>query len=102
VLVERFLPGSDYRLLVVGERLVAAARREPPLVIGDGKHTVRQLVDKVNAAVKKTVELPDVRKRIEDTGSLLVLNTPEEFAAQIRAEYDVYKKVVQTQKLTLE
>ena len=49
VLVERFLPGSDYRLLVVGERLVAAARREPPLVIGDGKHTVRQLVDKVNA-----------------------------------------------------
>ena len=49
MLVERFLPGSDYRLLVVGERLVAAARREPPLVIGDGKHTVRQLVDKVNA-----------------------------------------------------
>ncbi len=49
VLVERFLPGSDYRLLVVGDRLVAAARREPPLVIGDGKHTVRQLVDKVNA-----------------------------------------------------
>ncbi len=49
VLVERYLPGSDYRLLVVGDRLVAAARREPPLVIGDGKHTVRQLVDKVNA-----------------------------------------------------
>ena len=49
VLVERYLPGSDYRLLVVGDRLVAAARREPPMVIGDGKHTVRQLVDKVNA-----------------------------------------------------
>ncbi len=49
VLIERFLPGSDYRLLVVGDRLVAAARREPPLVIGDGQHTVKQLVDKVNA-----------------------------------------------------
>jgi cyanophycin synthetase len=49
VLVERYLPGSDHRLLVVGSRLVAAARREPPLVIGDGKHTVRQLVDQVNA-----------------------------------------------------
>jgi cyanophycin synthetase len=49
VLVERYLPGSDYRLLVVGDRLVAAARREPPMVIGDGRHTVRQLVDKVNA-----------------------------------------------------
>ncbi|MDI9232345.1 cyanophycin synthetase [Limnohabitans lacus] len=49
VLVEKFLPGHDYRLLVVGNKLVAAARREPPLVVGDGKHTVRQLVDQVNA-----------------------------------------------------
>jgi tripartite-type tricarboxylate transporter receptor subunit TctC len=60
------------------------------------------VVDKVAAAVKKTAELPDVRKRIEDTGSVMILNTPEQFAAQIRAEYDVYKKVVETQKLTLE
>jgi cyanophycin synthetase len=43
------LPGSDYRLLVVGNKLVAAARREPPLVVGDGIHTVKELVDKVNA-----------------------------------------------------
>ena len=49
IMVERFLPGSDYRLLVVGDKMVAAARREPPLVVGDGKSTVRQLVDKVNA-----------------------------------------------------
>ena len=49
VMVEKFLPGSDYRLLVVGHKLVAAARREPPLVVGDGVHTVRQLVDQVNA-----------------------------------------------------
>jgi cyanophycin synthetase len=39
---------SDFRLLVVGNKLVAAARREPPLVIGDGVQTVRQLVDQVN------------------------------------------------------
>ena len=49
VMVERYLPGSDYRLLVVGDKLVAAARREPPLVTGDGKHTVKQLVEIVNA-----------------------------------------------------
>lgn len=49
VLVERFLPGHDYRMLVVGDKLVAAARREPPLVIGDGVQTVRQLVDQVNS-----------------------------------------------------
>ncbi|MBH9551450.1 cyanophycin synthetase [Inhella gelatinilytica] len=48
VMVEKFLPGADYRLLVVGNQLVAAARRDPPQVSGDGVHTVRQLVDEVN------------------------------------------------------
>jgi len=62
----------------------------------------KDVVDKVHAAVKRTAELPEVQKRIADTGSLLVLNTPAEFAAQIRAEFDVYKKVVEQQKLTLD
>ncbi|NML13571.1 cyanophycin synthetase [Azohydromonas caseinilytica] len=53
VLVEKYLPGCDYRLLVVGERLVAAARRDPPQVIGDGRHTVRELVEQVNADPKR-------------------------------------------------
>jgi tripartite-type tricarboxylate transporter receptor subunit TctC len=62
----------------------------------------KDVIDKVAAAVKKTAELPDVRKRIEDTGSLMVLNTPEQFAAQISAEFEVYKKVVADQKLKLD
>ncbi|MFM7848258.1 MAG: tripartite tricarboxylate transporter substrate binding protein BugE [Rubrivivax sp.] len=62
----------------------------------------KEVVDKVSAAVRATVALPDVKKRIEDTGSLIVANSPEEFAAQIRAEFDVYKRVVAQQKLTLE
>ncbi len=62
----------------------------------------KDIVDKVNAAVKKTLEDPNVKRRIEETGSLIVANTPEQFAAQIVAEYDVYKKVVLAQKLTLE
>jgi tripartite-type tricarboxylate transporter receptor subunit TctC len=62
----------------------------------------RDIVDKIAAAIRKTAELPDVKKRIEDTGSLLILNTPEQFTAQIAAEYEVYKKVVVQQKLTLE
>lgn len=49
VMVEKYMPGSDFRLLVVGNQLVAAARREPPLVIGDGVHTVQALVDQVNS-----------------------------------------------------
>ena len=48
VLVERFVPGHDFRMLVVGNQLVAAARREPPHVLGDGVHTVRELVNQVN------------------------------------------------------
>lgn len=48
VLVERFIPGSDFRLLVVGDQLVAAARREPPIVIGDGVQSVRALVAHIN------------------------------------------------------
>jgi cyanophycin synthetase len=53
VMVEKFLPGSDFRLLVVGDRVVAASRRDPPHVIGDGEHTVRELVDLVNADPKR-------------------------------------------------
>ena len=48
VMVEAQLLGGDHRLLVVGERLVAAARREPPTVIGDGQRSVRALVDEIN------------------------------------------------------
>ncbi|GAB2736583.1 cyanophycin synthetase [Melaminivora jejuensis] len=48
IMVERFLPGHDFRLLVVGSQMVAAARRDPPQVLGDGQHTVRELVDSVN------------------------------------------------------
>jgi len=62
----------------------------------------KEIVDKLSAAVKEVVARPDVKKRIADTGSLLVLNTPAEFAEQIAAEYAVYKKVVEQQKLKLD
>jgi tripartite-type tricarboxylate transporter receptor subunit TctC len=62
----------------------------------------KDIVDKINAGVRKALEDPAVRKRIEDTGSLIVANTPEQFAGQIKAEFDVYKRVVNEQKLTLD
>ena len=49
VLVERYIPGHDYRMLVIGNKLIAAARREPPTVIGDGVRSVRELVELVNS-----------------------------------------------------
>lgn len=48
ILVERYLPGHDYRVLVIGDKMVACARRDPPQVVGDGVHTVRELVERVN------------------------------------------------------
>ena len=62
----------------------------------------KDIVDKIGSAVRKTLEDPVVKKRIEDTGSLIVANTPEQFTAQIAAEFAVYKKVVDLQKLKLD
>jgi len=62
----------------------------------------KDVVDKVSAATLQALQDPAVRKRIEDTGSLIVGNTPEQFAAQIKAEYEVYKKVVDSAGLRLE
>jgi cyanophycin synthetase len=50
VIVERFIRGSEHRLLVVGDRMVAASQGETASVIGDGQHTVLELVDlQINA-----------------------------------------------------
>src|SRR5205807_1461538 len=48
IVVEGYAPGADYRVLVVGGRVVAAARRDPAQVIGDGLHTIAQLIEIVN------------------------------------------------------
>jgi tripartite-type tricarboxylate transporter receptor subunit TctC len=66
------------------------------------KNLPKEVVDKINAGVKKAVEDPVIKKKIEDTGSLIVANTPEQFAAQIKAEFEVYKKVVTSAKLKLD
>lgn len=66
------------------------------------KSLPKEVVDKVNAAVLTALSDPAVRKRIEDTGSQIIGNTPSQFAAQIKAEYDVYKAVVTKQNLKLD
>jgi cyanophycin synthetase len=48
VIVERFITGFDYRILVVNNKLVAAAKRTPAHVVGDGISTIQQLIDEVN------------------------------------------------------
>jgi tripartite-type tricarboxylate transporter receptor subunit TctC len=66
------------------------------------KGTPPDIVGKVHAAAMKALQDPAVRKRIEDTGSLVIGNTPAQFTDQIKAELAVYKQVVDKQKLKLD
>jgi tripartite-type tricarboxylate transporter receptor subunit TctC len=61
-----------------------------------------EVVQKISAGVRTALQDPAVKKRIEDTGSIVLGNTPEQFAQQMAAELAVYKRVVEQQKLKLD
>jgi cyanophycin synthetase len=65
VIVESFLEGDDHRLLVVNGQLVAATRRTPGHVVGDGEHTVAELIDIVNLDPRRGVGHEKVLTRLE-------------------------------------
>jgi cyanophycin synthetase len=65
VIVETFLEGDDHRLLVVNGELVAATRRTPGHVIGDGRHTIAQLIEVVNQDPRRGVGHEKVLTRLE-------------------------------------
>jgi cyanophycin synthetase len=65
VIVETYLQGEDHRLLVVNGELVAATRRTPGRVVGDGAHTIRELVDIVNQDPRRGVGHEKVMTRLE-------------------------------------
>ncbi len=74
VMVERFIAGADFRLLVINGKLAAAARRTPALVTGDGKSTVKQLVDRENRDPRRGIGHEKVLTRItvdKQTNSIL-------------------------------
>lgn len=65
VIIEKHITGLDYRLLVINYRLVAAALRTPAHVTGDGKSTIRELIDKVNADPRRGYGHEKVLTQIE-------------------------------------
>ncbi len=74
VIVENFLAGADHRLLVVNGQLVAATRRTPGHVVGDGRHTVVELIERVNQDPRRGVGHEKVLTRLElDREALLML-----------------------------
>jgi tripartite-type tricarboxylate transporter receptor subunit TctC len=60
----------------------------------------RDLVNALNAAAKRVLEDPTVRKRVEGTGALVVASTPEEFGLEIKTLYEQLKKVVKERGLS--
>ena len=64
VLVETFLPGSDYRVLVIDDQVVAVAERVPAHVVGDGEHTIAQLVEITNSDPRRGIGHEKVLTRI--------------------------------------
>jgi cyanophycin synthetase len=65
VVVESFVPGNDYRVLVIGGRMVAVAQRVPAHVIGDGEHSVLELVDITNQDPRRGIGHEKVLTRIK-------------------------------------
>jgi cyanophycin synthetase len=65
VIVEKFITGLDHRILVVDGKVVAAAKRVPGHVVGDGQHTIEQLVEQVNADPRRGIGHEKVLTRIE-------------------------------------
>ena len=63
--VESFIEGFDHRLVVIDGKLVAAAKRVPGHVVGDGRHTIEELVDIVNQDPRRGVGHEKVLTRIE-------------------------------------
>lgn len=61
----------------------------------------KEAVEKIHAGVLKVLQDPVVRKRIEDVGAIIIANSPEQFAAEIKAEYDVYRDIVAKLGLSL-
>ena len=85
-----------------GELGMPSMNRMAYFGIAGPKNLPRDLVDRVNAATRKAMEDPAVQKRIVDVGAIAVANTPEQFAQQIKEEFESYRKVVVERKLSLD
>jgi cyanophycin synthetase len=80
IVVENYVTGNDYRVLVVGGRMAAVAERVPAHVIGDGIHTVTELVERTNADPRRGVGHEKVLTRIKVDEAAVALVAEQGFA----------------------
>lgn len=90
VLVESFIEGLDHRLLVINGELVAASKRVPGHVVGDGQHTVAELVDTVNEDPRRGIGHEKVLTRLElDRQARRLLEQKDYTEASVPAEGEI-------------
>ena len=71
VIVETYLTGKDYRILVVNNEVVAVAERVPAHVVGDGEHTIQELIDITNSDPRRGVGHEKILTRIHIDGQTM-------------------------------
>lgn len=87
IIVERFIKGNDFRVLVVGDKVSAVAERKPPFIVGDGIHSIKELVARENRSAKRGVghEKPLTKIRLDDVAKRLLerMGLTENYIPQI-------------------
>ena len=87
VIVEEYVHGGDFRLLVIDGKLVAAAKRDPAHIIGDGKSSIKNLIQKVNSdplrgfgheKVLTRIEIDEMTERLLSLSGLSLDSSPKE------------------------
>ncbi|MBJ6118405.1 cyanophycin synthetase [Pontibacter sp. BT310] len=94
VMVEQYITGFDFRLLVINGKFVAAAKRTPAMVIGDGVSTIKQLIDKENKDPRRGIGHEKVLTRIKVDKHTQALLKSHELTTQsvVPAGYEVFLK----------
>jgi cyanophycin synthetase len=96
VLVERFVTGNDYRVLVIGGHMVAVAQRVPAHVVGDGQHTLRELVEITNADPRRGIGHEKVLTRIRLDEEALALIQSQGYELDEVPPKDAFVKLAAT------
>src|SRR5205823_4370715 len=96
VVVESFVTGNDYRVLVIGGHMIAVAQRVPAHVIGDGQHTVAELVEITNADPRRGIGHEKVLTKIKLDDAAVALVRAQGFELSDVPPTEAFVKLVST------
>jgi len=96
VVVETYVTGNDYRVLVIGGRMVAIAERVPAHVVGDGEHTVAELLEITNQDPRRGIGHEKVLTRLKIDDAALDLLKKQGYALDDVPQADAFVKLAAT------